>query len=270
MSLGLVAFGMLAAPSQDTVTPAFEVASVKPNKTGTRGGRVNTEPGRLTITNLSLRTCIQTAFRLQDYQLSGGTASIEDEAYDIFAKAPSAVGDDQLMLMLRRLLADRFQLKVHRENKEVPGYALVAGKNGLKLHEVQVVGKGWLRNGSGSIDGQEISVSRLAEILSGRLRRPVVDLTGINGVFDIKLNWTPDPGMAKNSAEAKESPAAVDAKSDSSGQSIFSALQEQLGLRLEARKVTGEIIVVDMWRGRPKTNVPNSLQTRESSCDAYF
>src|SRR5262249_55211020 len=166
------------------------------------------DPGVLTITMLSLRTCIQTAFRLQDYQLSGGTASIEDEAYDIFASAPSEVGDDQLMLMLRRLLADRFKLKVHREAKEVQGYALVVGKNGLKLHEVQVDGKGWVSSGSGSIEGREISIARLAEILSGRLRRPVVDLTGINGVFDIKLNWTPDPGMAKNSAEAKESPAA--------------------------------------------------------------
>ena len=253
MSLGLVAFGMLAAPSQDTVTPAFEVASVKPNKTGTRGGRVNTEPGRLTITNLSLRTCIQTAFRLQDYQLSGGTASIEDEAYDIFAKAPSAVGDDQLMLMLRRLLADRFKLKVHRETKEVNGFALVAGKSGLKLHEMQVAGKGWVRIGPGSIEGQEVSISRLAEILSARLGRPVVDLTGIKGVFDLNLNWTPDLSMAKNSAESKESPAVVDAKSDSSGQSIFSALQEQLGLRLEARKVPAEIVVIDHVE-RPSEN----------------
>lgn len=252
MSLGLVAFGMLAAHPQDTATPAFEIASVKPNKTGMRGGRANTEPGRLTITNLSLRTCIQTAFRLQDYQLSGGTASIEDEAYDIFAKAPSAVGDDQLMLMLRRLLADRFKLKVHREAREVQGYGLVVGKNGLKLHEVQAVGKGWVRNGSGSIEGQEVSISRLAEILSARLGRPVVDLTGIKRVFDIKLNWTPDPASPKNAAENIESPT-VDAKSDSSGQSIFSALQEQLGLRLEARKVPAEIVVIDHVE-RPSEN----------------
>jgi len=154
------------------------------------------------------------------------------------------VGDDQLMLMLRRLLADRFKLKLHRESKEMQGYGLIVGKSGPKLQEVELAGKGWSRNRVDGIEGQEISMARLAEILAGRLGRPVVDLTGIKGVFDLKLSWTPDPAMVKNPAENKESPA-VDSMSDPSGLSIFSALQEQLGLRLEARKVPGEIIVID-------------------------
>jgi uncharacterized protein (TIGR03435 family) len=244
--------GRAQSPSQDDAGPAFEVASVKPNKTGLRGGQLNTDPGHLTITNVSLRTCIKAAYGLQNYQLSGGNGAIEDELYDIVAKAESPVGDDQLMLMLRRLLADRFKLKLHRESKEMQGYALVVGKNGPKLHEMELAGKGWSRNGVGSINGQEISMARLAEILAGRLGHPVMDLTGIKGVFDIKLSWTPDLATVKNPAENKESPS-PDSISDPSGPSIFSALQEQLGLRLEARKAPAEIIVIDHL-DRPSEN----------------
>jgi uncharacterized protein (TIGR03435 family) len=256
---GPIAVGLLNAPqghaqsrAQDGAEPAFEVASVKPNKTGLRGGQLNTDPGRLTITNVSLRTCIKAAFGLQNYQLSGGTASIEDELYDIDAKAGGSVGDDQLMLMLRRLLADRFKLKFHRESKEMQGYALVVAKNGPKLHEVEPAGKGWSRNRVGGIDGQEVSLARLAEILAGRLGHPVVERTGIKGVFDLKLSWAPDSATVGNTAENKEAPA-VDSMSDPSGPSIFSALQEQLGLRLEARKVPAEIIVIDHLE-RPSEN----------------
>jgi uncharacterized protein (TIGR03435 family) len=254
-----VVLGLLNVPrghaqsgAQEAAGPAFEVASVKPNKTGMRGGQLNTEPGRLTITNISLRTCIKAAYRLQDYQLSGGNAAIEDEHYDIVAKAEAPVGDDQLMLMLRRLLADRFKMKFHREPKELQGFALVVSKNGPKLHQVELAGKGWARNGVGSIDGQEVSMPRLAEILSGRLGHPVVDLTGINGVFDLKLSWTPDPATVRNPTESKESPGA-ELMSDPSGPSIFSALQEQLGLRLEARKVPAELVVIDHVE-RPSEN----------------
>jgi uncharacterized protein (TIGR03435 family) len=132
------------------------------------------------------------------------------------------------------------------------GYALLVGKNGPNLHEVEAAGKGWSRNGVGSIDGQEVSMARLAEILAGRLGRPVLNLTGINGVFDVKLKWTPDPATVRNPAENKESPS-VDSTSDPSGPSIFSALQEQLGLRLEARKVSDEILVIDHLE-RPSEN----------------
>ena len=95
-------------------------------------------------------------------------------------------------------------------------------------------------------------MTRLAEILAGRLGHPVVDLTAIKGVFDLKLSWTPDPATVRNPAENKESPA-VESMSDPSGPSIFSALQEQLGLRLEARKVPAEIIVIDHLE-RPSEN----------------
>jgi uncharacterized protein (TIGR03435 family) len=225
-----------------TPAQAFEVASVKPSQPGTRGGKLNTEPGRLTITNIPLRTCIKAAYHLQDYQLIGGPGWSEGERYDIVATAESPVGDDQLMIMLRRLLEERFKLAVHRETKEMPGYALVIGKSGSKLREGALAGKGWIRNGVGSMNGEEVSMTQLAESLSGRLRQPVMDQTGIKGVFYLKLEWAPDPTLARNPEEAKESPAA---ESSASGASIFTALQEQLGLRLEGRKVPAEILVID-------------------------
>jgi bla regulator protein blaR1 len=240
------------AHSTDGAGPAFEVASVKANKSGIRGGQLNTDPGRLTITNIPLRTCIKAAYGLQDYQLSGGSVSIPDERYDIVAKAEAPVGDDQLMLMLRTLLVDRFKLTMRQETKEMQGHALVVGKNGPKLHEVEAAGKGWWRNGVGSLNGQEISMPRLAEVLSARLGHPVVDQTGIKGVFDIKLEWTPDPAMVKNPAENKENPA-VESTFDPSGPSVFSALQEQLGLRLEVRKVPADVFVIDHLE-RPAEN----------------
>jgi bla regulator protein BlaR1 len=232
------------AHSTDGAGPAFEVASVKANKSGIRGGQLNTDPGRLTITNISLRTCIKAAYGLQDYQLSGGSVAIQDERYDIVARAEGPVGDDQLMLMLRTLLVDRFKLAMRRETREMQGHALVVGKDGPKLHEVEAAGKGWSRNGVGSLNGQEVSMSRLAESLAGRLGHPVVDQTGIKGVFDIKLEWSPDPATVKNPAENKETPT-VESTFDPSDPSIFSALQEQLGLRLEVRKVPAVVFVID-------------------------
>ncbi len=237
-----IVVGILNAPrihAQSSETLAFEVASVKPSKAGTRGGSLDTQPGRLTITNITLRTCIKAAYELQDYQLTGGPSWPEAERYDIVAKAESPVGDHQVMLMFQRLLAERFKLAIHRETKELPGYVLVVGKNGLKLREGEPAGKGWVRNGPGSINGEEVSMARLAESLSQRLRQPVVDQTGIKGVFYLKLEWTPDQSLSKNPEETKESPAAE------SGASIFTALREQVGLKLEARKVPAEIVVVD-------------------------
>jgi uncharacterized protein (TIGR03435 family) len=189
---------------------------------------------------------------VQNYQLTGTPGWVETERYDIDAKADRAVPDDQLMLMLRTLLADRFKLTLHHEAKELPGFALVIGKNGPKLHEVELAGKGWTRFGVGSLNGQEVSMGQLADGLAGRLGQPIVDLTGIRGVFDIKLEWTPDPSQIRNPAEAKKSQAA-EAASDLSGTSIFTALQQQLGLKLEARKLPGEILVIDHVE-RPSAN----------------
>jgi bla regulator protein BlaR1 len=250
--IGLTDSARLRAQSQPATSPAFEVASVKLNKSGTRGGRINTEAGRLTITNIPLVTCILAAYELQRYQFSGEPGWVGTERYDIVAKADTPVGDHQLMLMLQGLLAERFKLASHHATKELPGYALVVGKNGPKLHEVEVAGKGWVRNNPGGMTGQEVSMRELALSLSARLGLPVVDLTGIKGVYELKLEWTPDASQSKNLAEAKDNPL-VEFTGDPNGPSIFTALQEQMGLKLEPRKVPTETVVVDHIE-RPSEN----------------
>ena len=167
---------------------------------------MNTEGGRLTITNIPLVTCILAAYELQHYQLSGEPSWVGAERYDIVAKADTPVGDHQLMLMLQSLLAERFKLVLHHSTKELPGYALAVGKNGPKLHEMEAAGKGWVRNNPGAMTGQEVSMKDLASSLSGRLGLPVVDLTGIKGVYELKLEWTPDSSQSKNLAEGKDNP----------------------------------------------------------------
>jgi len=250
-----IIIGLMSAPmkAQSQAEPiSFAVTSVKENASGVQGGGLDTEQDRLTGTNITLRTYIRAAYHLQNFQLSGGPSWTESDRYDIIGKADHAVGDSELMLMLQALLADRFKLTLRREAKETSGYALLVAKNGPKLHEMQGTGKGWIRNGVGSISGQEVSMSDFAKDLSGRLGSPVVDLTGVTGVFDLKLQWMPDMSEPRNPGENKEMPS-TDVPTDSSGPSIFTALQEQLGLRLEAQKVQTETFVIDHVE-RPSEN----------------
>jgi bla regulator protein BlaR1 len=201
-----VTIGLLNAPPGRAQTPAgapsaFEVASIKPNKSGARGGQFSTEPGGIVATNMPLRTFIKAAYGVQDYQLSGGPGWIDSERYDVAAKSEGAVLDDKLLLMLRALLEERFKLTLHREKKELPGYALVIGKSGLKIRQAEHAGENWMRFGRGSLTARAVSMARLADSLAGRLGRPVVDDTGIKGLFDIKLEWTPDQSEPRGPKE---------------------------------------------------------------------
>ena len=147
---------------------------------------------------------------------------------------------------LRSILAERFRLRIHRDTKEAPVYALVIAKNGPKLKESH---EGFGINGMpGQLIGAKAGMALLARVLSGILRRPVVDHTGLDATYAFKLEWTPDFGSSldKPGAAAVEKAEAVGASlPDSEGPSIFSALQEQLGLRLESQKGPVETIVID-------------------------
>jgi uncharacterized protein (TIGR03435 family) len=138
---------------------------------------------------------------------------------------------------LQTLLADRFQLRLRRETKELPVYALVAGKNGPKLREADE--QGAMSLGRGRITARKASMERLAENLGNQLGRTVVDRTGLEGNFAFELEWTPDPGQPLDLLDPSPAPA------DPSGPSIFTALQEQLGLKLEPQKDPVEILIID-------------------------
>lgn len=216
--------------------PRFEVASVKPSSADPRSGDsgVATGHGRVTARNVTLKRCIIGAYGLGPNLILGGPDWLDSDRFEIVAKSERAEdGDKELMAMLRTLLAERFKLSVHREIKTMPALVLEVAKNGPKL-EKAVDGPATTNNGRGLIDAKNITMSRFAEVLSRQTDLPVVDRTGLPGAFNLKLEWARDS-----------------AKTD--GPSIFAALQEQLGLRLESRKIPIEILVIDHAE-RPSEN----------------
>jgi uncharacterized protein (TIGR03435 family) len=239
------------AQSRTSAPLKFEVASVKRSQPGRSGTGVGTDPGRLTIRNASLKFCIGWAYGVKDYQISG-PGWLDSEHFDIVAKAERGALEDRLRLMLQSLLTERFKMALHRETKELSVYALTVVKEGAKIHEVKADGKSRTGGGRGHLIGQKISMPELADLLTlagqRELGRPVIDKTGLKGVFDITLSWTPEspPPTAGNDTgqAATENAPALD---------IFRALQ-QLGFRLESQKGPVEILVIDRAERVPTEN----------------
>src|SRR6266850_6904773 len=228
------------ASGQSTARPAFEVASIKPappQASGRVSTRMSENRGRLNYTNVSLRDVIGQAYHLQHGQISG-PPWIDTERFDIAAKIPAGAAMDQIPQMLQSLLADRFKLRSHSETKEQPVYALVAGKNGPKFQKAESSSgpRGGSGRGRAHVSGK-FSMPRFADYLSDRLGRPVLDQTKLDGAYAITLDWVPD--------SSEES---------ASGPSIFTALQEQLGLKLVATKGPTTILVIDHVEKAPTEN----------------
>jgi uncharacterized protein (TIGR03435 family) len=249
LRIGLCCFALVAlALSAGAQQPAFEVASVKPHKPDVAAenrGResIDTVPGVLTIRNASLSSCIKWAYLVKDYQISG-PAWLNEERYDITAKAAGPARLDELRRMLRMLLAERFSLQLHRETKERPVYRLVTAKSGPKLHKAEPGGNTSMRGENGSFVFRGTSMEQLAEDLSGltQVDRPVLDRTGISGGFDFDLK------VGEDNLEMKRALIAGD------GPSIFTLIPEQLGLKLEARKDVVEVLVIDQAEKAPSEN----------------
>jgi uncharacterized protein (TIGR03435 family) len=216
--------------------PGFEVASVKLHQPGPGPLRVQTsvEPAGIHFTNVTLKACIRQAYELEPYRIFGGPDWLTSERYDITAKAAAAESRAQLMRMLQALLEERFQLKLHREIREMPVYALVVAKNGPKLHAAKVEGETEIGGADGHrFSGKGVTMKMFAGALSRSQPwdRPILDMTGLTGAFDISLDFARDDGAAPADSAA--------------GPSIFAALQEQLGLKLEPRKSPMEVLVID-------------------------
>jgi uncharacterized protein (TIGR03435 family) len=255
-SVGL--WGQAAAPL------TFEVASIKPAAQDARGTMIRMMPGgALTVTNATLRLLVTVAYDVRDFQISGGPGWVGSERYDVNAKAegsassasvpeyPRNITDaqrktnqEQMRQRLQALLADRFQLTIHRETKEAPVYALVVAKNGPKLQESKEGGPR-LMMGRGQLNGQGALMEMLANVLSGQLGRPVLDKTGLQGKYDFKLEFTPDPGQGAGPFGGLGPGPDAPPPPDPNGPSLFAAIQEQLGLRLESTKGPVEMIVID-------------------------
>jgi bla regulator protein blaR1 len=228
----------------------FEVASIKPSSPDARATQIRIVPGGgMNIVNATLKGVITFAYNVREFQLSGGPSWVNSERFDIVAKVgpndappdPRQMTDTQrtqlqedLRTRFRALLAERFQLVVRPETKELPVYGLVIGKNGSKLVVSQEPESGQrnLRMQRGQLNAIGTTVEMLAASLSNIVGRTVIDKTGLKGNFDYKLEWTPDTGPASPGGPGdRPEPAA-----NPSGPSIFTAIQEQLGLKLESTK----------------------------------
>lgn len=267
---GCIVLGVNTCPAgaqtQSTTAPAFEVASIKVNHSGDRRSMFRMPPGgRVDVSNITLKQLILMAYQIKDNQLSGGPGWIDSEHYDISAKAEGPATPDQLQLMMQTLLADRFKLSLRRETKEMPVYALVVAKDGPKLHEAKDVEinqqdappdapktaapvgdkapRGTMRMGRGQLSAQAVRLSMLANLLSSEVGRSVIDKTGLTGVYDIELKWTPDQSQGQMFKGADTGDSAP--PPDTSGPTIFTALQEQLGLKLESQKGPVEMFVIE-------------------------
>ena len=225
-----------------TPAPQFEVATIKPPAPQPNDGhthsRMSVDNNRLLYANVTLKDALAQAYNVQRYQVSGPDW-IDTDRFDIQAKIPEGKRA-QVPEMLQNLLADRFGLKIHRETKELPVYALVVAKGGPKFKAAESQGLSINSNRTHWHVEAKVSMQRLAELLSEDAGRPVIDRTGLMGSYDMTLDWAVDDAAAANDPAA--------------GPSLFTALQEQLGLRLESTRAPVETIIVDQAQRTPVEN----------------
>ena len=252
--LATAAFTAEACAAQNAATmqspPAgteFDVAAIHAhNPQPHERSHIIDSSGRFTTINVDLKTIIQWAYDLPQSRIVGGPSWLGSARWDIEAKADNALdmqkdydptaARQQKRQMVQALLAERFHLAVHRETRELPIYDLVVAKDGPKFTSTKADGSRFDRsNGRIAVEGGDNTVQVLAEQLAETLGRVVVDKTGVEGRYKIALTWTPDDRAAPPSS----------ATADDSGPSIFTALQEQLGLKLESDKGPVEVLIVD-------------------------
>ena len=221
-----------------TAIPAFEVATVKPAAPADGHTHINyPQNDNFSATNITLLALMEWAYAMPEKQILDGPSWIAATRFDIQAKSelgdklkglPSDQSNELKRQMVRSLLADRFQLKVHEEKRTLPAYDLVLAKGGSKLEPSQSNGKS-IGTGRNHFNAQGLTMTLIAEELSRIAGRVVVDKTGLTDRFDLTLRWTPDDAVAS----ATDPP------------TLFTAIQEQLGLKLEAAKEPVSVIVID-------------------------
>jgi uncharacterized protein (TIGR03435 family) len=258
----LLPFAACAASAQTVDAPAaFEVASVKLSAreqwrdrfhvaVGSlmRGGPGTGSPGQISFTSASLITLIASAYGVKTYQISG-PAWFDAVSFDIVAKVPAGATKRQVDVMLRNLLAERFALRLHHEKRDLPVYTLTVGKNGPKMklcEDPEAGGEMGPWNGGARLVAPNWTMQGLADFLSPRLDRPVLNRTGLTPRYDFTLYW-----LAEN-MEMPARPAADEAPEPAPN--IFSAVQEQLGLKMQRSTSTVDMLVIDHAEKTPTEN----------------
>jgi len=257
-----------------------------------QGGPGSPDPGQITYTNVALKNVIMAAYNIKGYQVSG-PGWIDNERFDIMAKIPKGATKEEFQQMLQNLLAERFKLKIHHESKEMPIMALVVGKNGPKLKEspkeeqppqdtpgggaagppdikmgkdgmpqmrMPAGGRGMMMMATGAkmkMQAGRQSTGAIAEMLGNQLGRPVVDQTGLTGLYDYELEYAPDESMRMGGIPAAPPPDGGGGGAgapESSGPTLMTAIQEQLGLRLESKRGPVDLVVIDSVEKVPTEN----------------
>jgi uncharacterized protein (TIGR03435 family) len=247
------------SPSGVASLPGFEVAAIKLDKSFSGSSDSDTRNGRFTATNVSLKSIMQyDAYGIPGSRILDGPKWLDSTKFDIQAKMDDSAADrlrtlprDQrrfeTQAMFQQLLADRFKLAVHWETRELPVYALIVAGKGPKLQPAKDSSEGTSISSNDSRSGLQltargVTLPQLAESLtqavSRELGHDVIDKTAIKGRYDLTLKWTPDTGAPPMATAAV-------ASSADSGPSIFTAVQEQLGLKLEPAKAPVQVLVID-------------------------
>ncbi|MEO8370836.1 MAG: TIGR03435 family protein [Candidatus Solibacter sp.] len=231
--LRLSVLGAIAAFGLGAQTPAFEAASIKRNDGVSPNTRIDLSGGRVTMTNATLKTLIRNAYDILSFQLAGGPRWLDSESFDIVATtgSPEKISTEQFRKLLQSLLAERFQLKVHREKRETSVYALVPSKEGPKFQTGDATQEAGINTsksaGHARMKGTNAPLALLASNLGNQLGGIVEDKTGMPGVYNWLLEWDPDP------------------TAESTLPSLLAALPQQLGVRLETRKGFMDMLVID-------------------------
>jgi uncharacterized protein (TIGR03435 family) len=240
------------APAQDIPaqgkTPVFDVSTIKPNNSGSGSMSISTNLGIFTTTNVSIKMLLTNAFGIRDEFISGLPGWAGSAHYDIVAKVVDADPDammhlskEQRQKMMQQLLADRFHLKTHIETKELPVFDLVMAKGGIKFHEFDhnnpnaKQGNMTVNNTASNAEmtANGMPMESLAKMLEGEVQRNVIDKTSLTGKYDLHLKWRSEEDGPDNGSGDDQAP------------SLFTALQEELGLKLESSKGPVDTLVVD-------------------------
>lgn len=234
---GLLIRGLVNAPTVAAQAPAFDVASVKPNKARVRQVMMM-NPGGIAYTSVSLIDCLQAAFGVKRYQIAGPDWLVS-ERYDINARTGGAASDAQIRTMLQALIADRFKLSLHREKKELPVFAILVGNNGPKLKAGDATGGRSMGPAPGGLSFINTTMEELADFLSGlpTISRPVFDKTGLTGRFNFTIRLT-----ARRGDEGVEDTKVAIVQAEPS---VFGDALDALGLKLDSKKAAIDMLVVD-------------------------
>jgi uncharacterized protein (TIGR03435 family) len=243
-------------PMAADANPSFEVATIKPSEPNRPGKAFQVRGREFRTINTTLDDLITFAYGVHPRQVTGGPGWLESDKYDITAKPDQEGMPNQVQLrtMVQKLLADRFKLSFHRDKRELSVYALTISKSGPKLTKSENPGTlpGLFFRRLGDLPARNATMADLAGVLQGAvLDRPVVDQTGLTGRYDFTLTWTPDEtqfAALRGTGPAPPAPENADIPPD-----LFTAIQQQLGLKLDATRAPAEVLIIDHVE-RPSEN----------------